>query len=237
MDNFALKPEKKKGKRRSFIWDILAILILLGTCYLAYFFITIFANPYSPHNPFPPAALPTLFQTATPTNTVIPKLPTWTPTQTITPVATRTKAPTWTLVPLVSTPTITMTPTPMPAVAIITYQAGTTKHVDLGCNWMGVGGSVVDANNKGLLLQNIQLGGTLEDKDVTVPAVVSGSNPSYGLSGFEFEKLADKPVASKNTLWIQLLDDAGQPLTDKIFFDTYDDCAKNLVIINFTKFR
>jgi hypothetical protein len=236
MDTFEMKPEKK-GRRKSFIWDILTILILLGTCYLAYFFFTIFTNPYSVHNPFPPEALPTLFQTPTPTATFIPKPPTWTPTQTVSPLPTRTKAPTWTPVKLVITPTITITSTPMPASAVISYQAGTTMHLDWACNWMGVGGTVVDANNKAILLQNITLGGSLDGKDVDAPSVISGSNPAYGTSGFEFEKLADRPIASTKQLWVQLLDNQGQPLSEQIYFDTFDDCAKNLVIVTFTKTR
>ena len=236
MDNFALKPEKKFNWK-SLIWNILTILTLLGACYLAYFFFTIFINPNSVHNPFPPAALPTLYQTATPTSTRIPKPPTWTPTQTVTPLPSRTKAPTWTLVALVATPSITLTPTAMPVSAVISYKASTAMHLDLACNWMGVGGTVTDANNKPLLLQTVQLGGSLDGKDVTAPSVLSGSNPAYGTSGFEFEKLADHPVASTHKLWIQLLDKDGNPLTVKIYFDTYNDCAKNLVIVDFTKTR
>ena len=54
---------------------------------------------------------------------------------------------------------------------------------------------------------------------------------------FEFDKLAAKPIASTGTLWVQLFDNNGKPLTDKIYFDTFDDCAKNLVMIVFTVTR
>jgi hypothetical protein len=248
MDNFELRPEPKV-KRKSVIWDILTIIVLLGACYLAYYFITVFIYPNSPYNPFPPAPLPTLFQTATSTPTAIPQPPTWTPTQTIKPLPTRTKAPTWTLVPLVVTPTITMTPietpivdtptitpTTMPASAVISYEASTTIHPDLACNWMGVGGKVMDSNNKPLLFQTVQLGGNLNSKAIN-NIVLSGSNPVYGTSGFEFVKLGDHPVASIHTLWVQLFDNNGKPLTEKTYFDTYEDCTKNLVMIVFTKTR
>ena len=135
---------------------------------------------------------------------------------------------------MVDTPTNTSTP--MPAVGLVTYESVTTIHPDLACNWMGVGGKVLDANNKPLLFQTILLGGTLNGKGIN-RQVVSGSNPLYGTSGFEFDKLADSPVATKQTLWIQLLDNSPipVPLTDKIYFDTYEDCAKNLVTVVFTK--
>jgi hypothetical protein len=245
MDNFELKPEPKV-KRKSVIWDILAIVVLLGVCYLLYFFTAIFINPNAAYNPFPPAPLPTLYQTATSTPTIIPQPPTWTPTQTIQPLPTRTKAPTWTLVPVVVTPTVTMTPTTapivdtptisttiMPASAVISYEASTTIHLILACNWMGIGGKVMDADNKPLTFQTVQLGGSLNGKAIN-DIKLSGSNPAYGTSGFEFEKLGDHPIASTHTLWVQLFDNNARSLTEKIYFDTYDDCTKNLVKIVFT---
>jgi hypothetical protein len=245
MDNFDLKTEPQV-KRKPIIWNILTILILLLACYLTYYFTAIFIDPNGSYNPFPPQSLPTLYQTPTLTPTLILLQPTWTPTQTNTPLPTRTKALTWTAVPLVATPTETLEPTlagtptitstPMPASEVITYQPSTSIHTDLACNWMGVGGKVLDANAKPLLYQTVQLGGTLSGTPINY-LVLSGGNPVYGTSGFEFNKLADKPTASTQTLWIQLFDNNGKPLTDKIFFDTVDDCAKNLVMIVFTKTR
>lgn len=248
MDNFELKAEPKV-KRKPLIWNILTILVLLGACYLAYYFFTIFINPHSPYNPFPPVALPTLYQTSTFTPTIIPKPATWTPTPTTSPVPSRTKAPTWTSVALVITPSATITPTPspvpgtptitptdMPVSADISYVASIKMHADLACNWMGVGGTVMNIDNQPLLFQTVQLGGELNGKAIN-SLVLSGSNTAYGKSGFEFEKLGDKPVASTQTLWVELFDNNGKPLTRKIYFDTFDDCAKNLVMIVFTKTR
>jgi hypothetical protein len=246
MDNFELKPEPKV-KKKSVIWNILTVLVILVTCYLAYYFITIFINPYSRYNPFPPVALPTLYQTPTSTPTIIPQPATWTPTETTSPIPTRTKAPTWTLVPLVVTPsatatptenpssdtTPTITPTAMPASADITYADITTIDSNLTCDWMGVGGKVLDAENQPLAFQEVQLGGTL-DGNVINSIVLSGTNPAYGAGGFQFEKLGDHPIASNQTLWTQLFDKNGKPLTGKIYFDTFDDCTKNLVMIVFT---
>jgi hypothetical protein len=261
MDNFELKPEPKVKKRTPLIWNLLTILTLLGACCLSYYFFTVYSNPNSPYNPFPPVALPTRYQTITPANTVVPLPSTWTPTLTNRPYPSRTKAPTWTLLPkritstITETPTttlpegtltitpittltegtLTITPTPISATAEFTYQASTTMHADSACDWMGVGGKVFDADGKPLQFLTVNLGGSLEGKLVD-RMMLSGNVPAYGTSGFEFI-LGNHPVASTQQLWIQLFDNTGKPLTEKISFDTYDDCNKNLVMIVFTKTR
>lgn len=247
MDQFSLKPEKKIS-RKPILWNILTVIMLLGACCLLYYFLNIFINPYVAYNPFPPEALPTRYSTETPTITPIQPPATWTGTATVEPSATRTRAPTWTLLPGMITPTTTETPTltqtpgtptatatSMPAAAEIKYDASTSIHPDLACDWMGVGGKVVKANGDVLQFQTIQLGGTLDGKSVSRMSV-SGNAPAYGTSGFEFV-LNDHPIASTQTLWIQLFDNNGAPLTEKIYFDTYDDCEQNLVMITFTKNR
>ncbi len=247
MDEFALKPERKINKK-SLLWNILTVVMLLGVCCLSYVFLSIFINPYSPYNPYPPTPLPTRFITETPTITIQPPDATWTGTPTIEPSPTRTRAPTWTLLPEMITPTTTETPTatptegtptvtntPMPASAEIKYDPSTSIHPDLACNWMGVGGKVVKSSGDVLPFQTIQLGGTLDGQTIS-RMTLSGNAPAYGTSGFEFV-LSDHPIASTQTLWIQLFDNNGKPLTDKIYFDTYDDCEQNLVTITFTKNR
>jgi hypothetical protein len=247
MDNFDLKPEPKvKKKQNPILLDILSVIILLAACYLAYIFMTIFINPNSSLNPVPPPSLPTLYQTPTFTTTLIPQPPTWTPTLTIQPSPTRTKAPTWTPISAMVTPTFTETPlpatiegteiitnTPSPATAEISYEASTVMHADSECNWLGIGGKVLDADGAPVQFQTVQVGGALEDKVVNQMAL-SGTAPAYGTSGFEFV-LADHPIASEQDLWIQLFDNNGQMLTDKMYFDTYDDCDQNLVMVVFTK--
>jgi len=247
MDNFELKTEPKV-KRNPVIWNILTVIVLLGACGLAYLFLTIYQNPGMVPASFQPVVIPTLYQTPIPTATIIPQQATWTPTLTPTPLSTRTKAPTWTSVAMLITPSPTFTPTDtpivdtatitstaMPAAADITYLASTTKHPDLVCKWMGLGGTVMDASNKPLTFQTIQLGGNLNGKAVTGLAL-SGTAPAYGTSGFEI-KLADSPVDSTQTIWIQLFDKDSHALTDKIYFDTFTDCQKNLVMIVFTLIR
>ncbi len=155
MDNFELKPPPKKVNTKSLFWNVLTILALLSICCLGFYFVTIYLNPNSPYNPFPPPALPTQFQTSTPTSTIVQLPATWTPTVTAQPSPSRTRAATWTPLPGMITPSITPTPgtptitlTPMPAAAEITYKASTEKHPESGCEWLGVGGRVLDKDWK-----------------------------------------------------------------------------------------
>ena len=243
MDNYDLRPERKV-KRKSPTWNILTVLVLLATCGAVFYFYNVFMNPYTFLNPFRPVQLPTGIPTITFTPTETRPFPTATPESVLLRSPSRTKAPTWT--PIASdTPrstrapevagTSTITSTPMPATAEITYQASTTVHADSDCKWMGVGGKVVDAAGKPLPFQTVQVSGTLAGKAVN-SIVLSGHDPlpAYGSSGFEF-KLGAAPVASTQELWIQLFDNTGIPLTNKTYFDTFNDCNKNLVMIVFTK--
>jgi len=249
MDNFELKPERKKINRKSLVWNILTVLVLLGICLLAYYFLTIFKNPNSPLNPFPPASLPTIYSTITSTSTIIPQEPTWTSTATIQPSPSRTKAPTWTYLPQMITPSITPTPaispteptttitaTPMPVSAKITYMASTDFHPDKNCAWFGIAGKVLGIDGTPLQFETVLLGGSLNGQNIQTTPKLSGANLAYGSSGFEFV-LGDHPIASTQTLWIQLFDNTGKPLTNMIFFDTYTDCTQNLVMVAFTKNR
>lgn len=123
---------------------------------------------------------------------------------------------------------------------LYSVQAGTpiqtSNFVDLtvGCNWMGVGGQVFSNDEqpvKGLIAE---VGGTLGNEAILSLAITGGST-ILGTGGFVV-KLADQPVASDNTLWIQLFDLAGTPKSEKIYFSTFggtEGCEKNLVIVNF----
>jgi hypothetical protein len=123
----------------------------------------------------------------------------------------------------------------MPASAEIIYLPASEIDPARTCEWLGVGGSVLGTDGAPLLLQTVQLGGVLGEVVVS-QLKLSGSAPAYGNSGFEFV-LGDRPVASTQTLWIQLFDNTGSALTEKIYFDTFDDCSRNLVKIIFTRTR
>jgi len=248
MDNFEVEPVEKKFDKKSLVWNILTVLVMLAILLVGYYILTVYKNPSSPLNPFPPVSLPTLYQTETATATILLQPATWTPTITKPPEASRTKAPTWTLLPEMVTPTATDTPgitptvptptfttTSMPASVVITYTSSTETHPDKACNWLGVAGKVIGTDGKPLINQYIQMGGTLDAKGINY-LTLSSSAPVYGASGFEFV-LSDHTISSSQSLWVQLFDGNFRPLTNKILFDTFTDCGKNLVMITFTKTR
>ena len=108
-------------------------------------------------------------------------------------------------------------------------------HPDLACNWAGIGGTVVDANNSPVIGTVVVLRGTLNGNTIE-QQTVSGINKEYGPSGFEFV-LGNAPVASNKTLYVQLVDQANIPLSDKVEIVTSSECNKNLVIVRFKRNR
>ncbi len=105
--------------------------------------------------------------------------------------------------------------------ATITYIASTIIHQEDACNWQGIGGTVVDASNTDMLRMTIRLAGRYSGKSKT-ELTVSSIAPAYGKSGYEFF-LGTVPIASKGELNLQLLDQAGLPLSDVISIDTYSN--------------
>jgi len=199
--------------------------------------------PQEPTTTFTPTVTPTLTRTPRPTFTFAP---TFTPYYLTTPrnTATPREAPTKTL-PATQTNTIeitsivvsptsgTPTDSGMPFAATVDYLASTVYHPDSACNWMGMAGQVVDKNNGPILYLTIHLGGEVGGQMMDYLGL-SGTASTFGPSGFEFV-FGDKPVASTQTLWIQLLDQQQLPFSEKIYLDTFDDCARNLIIVRFKK--
>lgn len=252
MSEFNFDEPERKSSRFSMpafgLWDILTIVVLLVTGCLGFYFITIFNDPGSALNLLKPAYI----LTPSPTITPIQMQPTWTatatvfipPTETllpsITPPATSTLA---NLVPATDTPvpsnTPTLTPTPKALFSpssVNSIESVIIPHLlNASCSWQGVGGTVDDQNSSPIIGIVVRLGGTLSGKSVEM-TTVSGISPEYGKSGFEFV-LGDTPVDSRDTLYVQLLDQAGLPLSDRVYIDTSSDCKKNLVLVRFKKNR
>ena len=93
----------------------------------------------------------------------------------------------------------------------------------------------MDTNNSDIVGMVVHVVGTWNGKTVDM-TTVSGVTPDYGKSGFEFV-LGDKLAGSIETLYLQLLDQAGLPLSDNVYIKTYDDCKRNLVLVRFKKNR
>ena len=264
MDSFDYSDENLEPAQDSaaVIWNILTVIVVLMTLCVCIGVGLLLINPQSSINPFPPPTMPVEaeFPTATPTpKSVLP--PTWTPAPT--QVATQTPNPTNTPVPTNTLPAVStatqefMTPTPvLPTQTPGGEQATSTPsegmpfilqpgdpvainnigHQELGCNWLGVAGRAFDLSGapieQGLF---VQLGGTLNEEPVEMLGMV-GMVETYGPGSYEFV-LGDSPVDSTQTLWVQLFDQAMLPLSDQIKFDTFSDCDKNLILINFNQVR
>lgn len=125
----------------------------------------------------------------------------------------------------------------MPFEATVQYISSTIIHPDTTCNWLGVGGTVVDENDSPLLGVVVRVQGELIGEIVDM-TTVSGVSPYYGKSsGFEF-LLGDAPIPSDGeSLYLRLYDQGGLPLSDEVRFSTSAECDKNLVLIRFIKVR
>jgi hypothetical protein len=143
-----------------------------------------------------------------------------------------------TLVPLPTTVGGATTPTPIPKPpfsATVTQVESTITHPELACNWAGIGGTVVDANDSHVIGAIVVLRGTFNGNTIEQQSV-SGINKEYGPSGFEFV-LGSAPVESNETLLVQLVDQLNIPLSDPVQISTSTDCSKNLVLIRFKRNR
>ena len=104
---------------------------------------------------------------------------------------------------------------------------------ELGCNWMGVAGQVLSSDDLPIRDLIIEVGGSLEGSEV-LKFGLTGLASIYGPAGYEII-LANHSVDSNQTMWIQVHDLIGQDLSDRIYFDTFADCERNLILINFVQ--
>jgi len=241
---------KGSGSWASALWLTLAFFFLSATGGVFCWGVWVFLNPDSALNPFPP---PTLPPTVTPLPPVTPITPptnpapirTDTPTPSPTWTWTPTFTPTWTVTPI-GTPTLTptsVTPTPIQYAYRVqpgtpTYLPAQTLFPDRGCNWMGVTGQILDAQGQPvpepffLLVQ-----GKVNGQIVRLIGY-AGTAPQLGevggqVSGFDI-KIADQPFASTGVFTLQLFDlNTGEPLSEPVPFDTFADCERNAILINF----
>jgi len=232
----------KKGNQ-DLIWNVLTGVMLLTSVCLAGYFVSIVQNPASPLNLLPPP--PPSATAIPPSATPLALEPTWTLTVTQAPTLTGTPRPTITLPPTATqfllytattvssgfTPTKTVKPTPSPFTATITYQDSSAY--GKSCATLLVGGWVMDASNNPVIGMIVKLGGSIEGKTFNPPLLkLAGASQVYGLSGFEFD-LGVAPVVSNNTLWVQLYDQVGSPVSSQVPLITEKDCKKDLVFVGF----
>ncbi len=216
--------------------NILSGVLVTGTLVVGLVFAIIFVNPQSSLNPLPPTTMPSLFRTYTPSPTPRPVLP---PTWTLTPqpVEGPTQGPQPTVTPL---PAETPIPTAdLDSGTTFKLQDGSPRYEAnpynpvAGCNWMGVGGEILDLAGEPVPGVLVEAGGTLGELVIS-RLTLSGAAPDYGEAGYELP-LSDRPLETDGEAWIQLLDQANLPLSDKIYLRTYDSCDSNLIRINFVQ--
>ncbi|NLF50890.1 MAG: hypothetical protein GX577_07115 [Leptolinea sp.] len=156
------------------------------------------------------------------------------PTATLTPVPSKTPfPPTSTPEPPTATPTITRTPRDW----LYRVQPGSPKHTknfghpEDGCDWGGIAGQIFGPG--GVPQTNIVVVVSGEAKGTPVNLMgYAGTAPQYGPNGYEV-KFPQGPIRTEDDLFAQLFDLKGNELSDMVPFDTYSDCARNLVVLNF----
>ncbi len=222
------------------IWNILTGLTIVAAITIGLVFLMIFINPQSGLSPLPPPPMPALVKTQTPSPTpkeVLP--PTWTPTM-VSPQE-PTASPTTTDTPIPNTPTPAVSPSPRaPGTSAVSFilQEDSPEHTenfaheDAGCQWLGVAGQVFDSEGEPIQDILVTVKGTLGEEEIN-KFIFTGMAPEYGDGGYEV-KLSDQPQDTQETLYIQLLDQTDNlPLSEKFYFNTFEDCERNLVVINF----
>jgi hypothetical protein len=246
MSAFNFEEEKPRPNILAMVLNILTIMVVLAGICLGGYFAALFAFPSSMLNPFPPQPLPTLAPPPSPTVTPLQSLPpTYTPpppTETPVPRPTNTPAPT---LPPTMTPTqfiiVSLTPVAVTEELDLSDIAFELKgeplamqnfaRPELGCDFLGIAGRAFELNGGVLIGATIELGGFFDGSTVELLSLTGASN-LYGEGSYEFI-LSDRPLASTKAVYVQLLDQAGLPLSDKIFFDTFDDCESNLIMLDF----
>jgi hypothetical protein len=216
---------------RPILFNILSIFFLVLTCICPLFSLLIFAAPDSALNPLPPGGRHTATPIATNTPTPIIEFPpTW--TATFTPQATLTFTRPQPTDTLVFNPNPGDTPKPFVPFVVEggspTYSASPN-----GCSWLGVAGIVYDLKHAPIDNLWVRIHGTLSGQEVDLEQVTGSADPAKP-GGFEF-KLADQPVLSLNSLFIELLDGNQNAISDKIVFNTYAGCNKNLITVVFVQ--
>lgn len=245
------------ARRGSCLVNLLTLMVLLATCLTGAAVAVVAANPNVPFlNPFPPPTLPPIAVLPSPTATSTESLfPTFPPTWT----TTFTPSPTATFVPITESPTRQVAETPSetatldPNLALTPSPTGPTPTPSRtrspfpftvqgngpvavqnfanssGCNWMGIGGQAFNLENNpivGLIVH-------LESSGLTLDAI-TGSKTAYGAGGYEIA-LSDRAVQTVGEYTVQLQDANGSPLSDVIVVNTFADCTKNLLLVNFVQ--
>jgi hypothetical protein len=227
---FILEEKPRKGLSDT-SWNRMTLVFFIATIMTAILMVSIFLQPNSGLNPFPPVVIPptVIIPSVIPTEQVtFTPLP---PTEVfVLPSATVTGGTVW--------PTSKVTNSAYSFVVQPGSPANVSSSImrpDDGCNWLGIGGQVVDMQGAPIVGLRVQLYGSFHGKIKTVTSL-TGTVDRYGPAGYELT-IADYPSATTHTLWVQLFNQSGGALSDKVYFDTFTGCEKNLIIIHFKQVK
>jgi hypothetical protein len=135
-------------------------------------------------------------------------------------------------------PTPTSVSYPYKLQALNPHYLSNFSRSDIGCEWLGVGGQIF--SQEGVVQKDIlvKAGGELDGnsvvEEITMPLAEPDIDIAYGPGGFEIT-LANSPVESDSIFWVQLFSLAGDPISEQIYLVTFDDCSKNLLLMNFVE--
>lgn len=210
---------QQPAKRGSCFYNLVTVLALLGSCASVVWIATIWVDPQTALNPFPPA---TRFVqvTATPGDPA-QVLPTPDESGQIFIVITDTPAVTF------DTPApVTESPYPFIVLDPVLYVPNAN---DFGCNWWSIAGTVTDLNGQALNGYRIRISG-----DGVNETVFSGAALTFGAGGYELP-LIGTPQAADFT--VQLFSAQEVALSEPISVQTRADCEGNVTIVNFIQNR
>ena len=233
----------RRKQKRDLVWNVLTGVAVIATVTLIGILAMIFSNPRIGLNPFPPPTMPVLIDLSTPTATMVFLPPTWTPTAWLTETPKAQATETSTPMPAATTQ---VPPTIAPTFGSGLYSfelesapiamASTVFHTDGNCSWQGVAGRVVDMNGSPQPNIRVHLRGVYNGKTIDLTTLTGLAAEWYGPSGFEF-KLSEKAIDSTALLAIQLEDQSFLPISEQVIINTYADCTKNLILVNFKQVR
>lgn len=228
---------------RDRILNVLTNIFFLLAATAVIFFIYVFINPHSFLNPLPPprdklssevsvigSETPRSLETTQPevTQTSTPFGPTTIPAATVT--STAAPVPSETLGPTEDPNRIYsfgLLGDPLPVTAA-EYDPNRT------CDWAGVGGAIFDLEGLPVNGIRIKLSGQFGETFIDL-VTISGTALVYGPSGYEFT-LGGIPIAAQG-LTIRLVDHTGLPLSAPVYFDTFDSCDHNLILMDFKQIQ
>ena len=105
-------------------------------------------------------------------------------------------------------------------------------HPAKGCSWTGVAGQVFDEQSQIIKDLTVLIGKIAATEKDHEWYSMTGTATAYGDGGYEIQ-IMDSPHSTTQVYWIQIVGESGESLSDRIYFDTFEDCQKNLILINF----